>query len=332
MLLVLSVLLAACQGEEPETPRPSAAAVEEPSPEPPPPPPPPICPLTGLEAGGADLNRPALGVKIDNHPRSRPQAGLESADIVYEQLVEGGLTRFLAMFHCGNAGSVGPVRSARLVDPDLLVQHQPALFGYSGAAPQILNKVRSAAGIIDLAHGANGGAYSRRRGRPAPYNLYTSSDVLRGTPAAQGVQGQPKTGLIFDASSAGPPGGPGGIVSFAYSGGNGVSYTFDPATQKYLRAINGAAHRDENQNQLATSNVVVMKVGVQVIGGGVHIAVTGEGEMTVLRNGQAFGGKWIRPAPGDQTTLVDPAGQPIKLLPGNTWIHLVPNTQPIMIQ
>lgn len=348
----MSVLLAACsQAEDPE-PKPEAAAAEEEAP--PPPPEPPKCPLTGLELpAGIDINRPALGIKIDNHPRARPQAGLDTADIVYEELVEGGLTRFLAVFHCGNADRLGPTRSARLVDPDLLVQYQPVLFGYSGAAPPVLVKVKSTGGVIDLEHGLNGAAYSRQGGRRAPHNLFTSSEKLRATKGAQGVMGTPKTGLIFDAAVAiappPPPAPPapvdpaappapapvapvGNKVSFAYSGGNGVSYDFDPAGQKYLRFMNGAPHRAENKAQLSAVNVVIMKVNVQIAAGTPHIQVTGEGEAFVLHNGQSITGKWRRPGLGDQTTLVDGAGQPIRLAPGNTWINLVPTPQAVTVQ
>lgn len=350
LLLLVTILLAACSQAKAPQPRPQAAAEEKAEPPPPPEPPKPVlCPLTGREVpAGMDINRPALGIKIDNHPRARPQAGLETADIVYEELVEGGLTRFLAIFHCGNADRLGPTRSARLVDPDLLVQYQPVLFGYSGAAPPVLVKVQSTGGVIDLVHGSNGAAYSRQPGRPAPHNLFTSTERLRATKGAQGVMGPPKTGLIFDPAVPAPPAPapvdpaappapppappPGTKVSFAYSGGNAVSYVFDPAGQKYLRSMNGVAHRAENQAQLSAVNVVIMKVNVVIAAGTPHITVTGEGEAFVLRNGQSVTGKWVRPGLGDQTTLVDAAGQPIKLAPGNTWIHLVPSPQAVTIQ
>ncbi|MGQ0679524.1 MAG: DUF3048 domain-containing protein [Actinomycetota bacterium] len=364
LLLVLVMLAGACtQKEDPPepTPRPSATVAELPSHEPSPEARP-TCPLTGQESPeGLEVNRPALAIKIDNHPRARPQAGLESADIVYEELVEGGLTRFLAIYHCGDAARLGPTRSARLVDPDLLVQYQPVLFGYSGAAPPVLAKVRSTAGVVDLVHGANGAAYSRQSGRPAPHNLFTSSERLRATSSAQGIVGAPKTGLVFDAAVAQPAPGsatpapgsatpapgsspidvvvppapvvpPGRTVSFAYSGGNSVSYSFDDITQRYLRSMNGSPHRDENQNQLSMVNVVVLKVNIQLAAGTPHITVTGEGEATVLHNGRVVTGRWRRSGLADQITLVDTSGLPIPLAPGNTWINLVPSTQAVTVQ
>src|SRR5687768_10647918 len=113
-LLLLVVLMAACGGDDTSGDDPNvdpATQEEEPT----------LCPLTGVEAAdGVDIDRPALAVKIDNAPPARPQAGLDAADIVYEELGEGGLTRFLTIFHCNDSGEVGPVRSARNVDPDIL--------------------------------------------------------------------------------------------------------------------------------------------------------------------------------------------------------------------
>jgi DUF3048 family protein len=347
LCLLLALAAAACGDEflDPSRRKASPAA----SPEPEPPPPPILCPLTGLEAGTTDITKPVHAVKIDNHPRSRPQAGMLQAEVVYEELVEGGLTRFLVVFHCNNAPRLGPIRSARLVDPDLLVLYAPVLFGYSGAAPQVLSKVRSTAGVINLEHGANGAAYQRVRGRPAPHNLYTSSDALLALPASQGVKGPPRTGYEFDQSllaepplpsplaspdpAAPPPPAPLGFgVDLSYSGGSSVSYTYDPATKKYLRSQGGSPHNDESGAQLSATNVLVFKVPVQVVGGSAHITVTGESDATVLRGGQAVQGKWRRPSLGDQFTLVDASGQPIKLAPGNIWINLVPSDRPVTVK
>jgi len=358
-LLVLFALLAAACDDDPEP----QATRRSPTPsESPPPPPEPIrCPLTGTEAGAVDITRPAMGAKIDNHPRSRPQAGLETADIVYEELVEGGLTRFMGIYHCGDAADLGPVRSARAVDPDILVQYAPVLFAYSGASPNNLNKVAATAGVINLLHGANGPAYARRGGRGAPHNLYTSTENIRSRPAAQGVKGPPRTGIVFNPklgevaspspspspSPTGPatasPGAPapvapppvaapGNKVSFAYSAAAVVSYTYDPATRRYLRTQGGGPHNAASGAQLSGVNVVVMKVPVSRGGSSPEIAVTGSGEAVVLRYGESIHGKWNRPGLADQTTFVDDAGQPIEFAPGNTWINLLPNDQSFTVE
>jgi hypothetical protein len=300
---------------------------------PPPTPPAIVCPLTGVDAGGADLTKPVHAVKIDNAPRARPQVGMPQADVVYEELVEGGLTRFLVVLHCQSAPRLGPIRSARLVDPDLLVQYSPVLFGYSGAAPPVLAKVRSTAGVINLVHGGNGPAYQRSGARPAPHNLYTSSDALLARPAAQGVKGPPRSGYLFDpALLAGPAATTSGSgVDLSYSRASSVSYSYDAASQKYLRSQGGRPHNDESGAQLSATNVLVFKVPVR-LGGSPHIEVTGDGEATVLRGGQAVQGRWQRPSLNDQFTLVDAAGQPIKLAPGNIWVNLVPSDRAVTVR
>lgn len=356
-LMLVALVGTACNNDDPK-PRATQAA-ESASPEPPPPPPEPIrCPLTGVELPpGVDINRPALAIKIDNHPLARPQSGLETADIVYEELVEGGLTRFMGIFHCGDAADLGPTRSARAVDPDIMTQYAPVLFAYSGASPNNLAKVARTAGIINLQHGANGPAYSRRSGRPAPHNLYTSTDRIRSRPAAQGVVGPPKTGLLFNPklvpvppapppappvaaspgapvppppAPVGPP--PGNKISFSYSGAVGVTYTYDPASNKYLRSQGGSPHNAASGARFGGTNIVVMKVPVNRGGSSPEISVAGSGEAIVLRNGQAIHGKWVRITLADQTSLQDDAGQPIELAAGNTWINLLPSDRPFTVE
>ncbi len=291
------------------------------------------CPLTGVDAGVTDLSRPVHAVKIDNAAKARPQVGMPQADVVYEELVEGGLTRFLVVLHCQSAPRLGPIRSARLVDPDLLIPYAPVLFGYSGAAPPVLAKVRSTPGVINLVHGGNGPAYQRSGARPAPHNLYTSSDALLARPLAQGVKGPPSTGYTFDAgllAGAPTPGGSG--VDLSYSRASSASYAYDAASQKYLRSQGGRPHTDESGAQLSATNVLVFKVPVQIVGGSPHIGVTGEGEATVLRAGQAVQGKWRRASVNDHFTLVDNAGQPVNLAPGNIWINLVPSDRSVALR
>ena len=100
--------------------------------------PPPVCPLTGAPAPhGTIPDRPVLAVKIENLPEARPQAGLDRADIVYEEPVEGGITRFIALFQCDEANQVGPIRSGRTTDPEILVQYGKPPLAYSGGAGQV---------------------------------------------------------------------------------------------------------------------------------------------------------------------------------------------------
>lgn len=345
-LLLLVVLLAACGDDGGNGGDNAAPPEEEPI----------LCPLTGVEApSGVDVDRPALAVKIDNAPPARPQAGIEAADIVYEEISEGGLTRFLTVFHCGDADSVGPVRSARTVDPDILREYGTALFGYSGANSQVLGKIAGADFIADLKHGSSGDAYSRASDRRAPYDLMTSTQNLRSAEAAADAQGAPQTGLTFNAAVLEAPAAPaaspaegevaspappaGNSVSFSYSNSNVVRYNYDQANMRYLRFHGDVAHNLSNGQQVGAVNVVVQKVSI--VPGTVRDAsgsptqdttVVGSGEATVLRGGTAVTGTWNRPSLNDNTTFTDASGETIEFAPGNTFIHLVPRERPVTVQ
>lgn len=357
ILVCLLLVMSSCSGGDPAKP---AASAKKPSP----PPKPVFCPLTGVETSrDFPVSRPALAVKIENSVAARPQVGLDKADIVYEELAEGGITRFLAVFHCSDSESLGPIRSARMVDPDILLEYAPVLFAYSGANPLVLDKVKRTKGVTDLRHGNHGDAYRRERGRKAPHDLFSSTPALRELSDARPVSGSPGTGLVFDAAatttataSAPSPGSkkasaspspspsptqtPAALLRFDYSGvSNLVRYTYDAATGTYLRFHGENAHNSASGKQIAPVNVIVLKVKVTegeirdaAGNASPEIIVTGSGEATVLRGGSAVTGRWTRKSLSDKTTLVDGSGKPIKLLPGRTWIHLVPEDRKVTVQ
>lgn len=360
---VLVLLAAACSKEPP----PKKVAAPSPSPSPKPV----FCPLTGTETSrDFDIQMPALAVKIENSVAARPQAGLNSADVVYEELAEGGITRFLAIFHCTSSSNLGPVRSARAVDTDILLEYAPVLFAYSGANPVVLNKVQTTEGIIDLRHGANGKAYHRESGRAAPHNLFTSIAEIRALKAASEAERGPVSSFVFNLSvtatalpspaptsskspavktSPSPPAlpspspsvvPPGTSVTFSYSSPvNAVKYLYDAAAAGYLRFHGETPHKSVSGEQIRATNVLILKVRVTAgktrdAAGNFspEIVVTGTGEAVILRGGVSATGIWKRAELKDRTTILDAAGKPIPLLPGNIWIHLVPAEQPITVQ
>ena len=154
---------------------PAIPTTGSPSPTTPPSPPPELCPLTGIRPEEGVPNRPALAIKVENLPTARPQTGLSWADIVYEEPVEVGITRFIVIYQCQDASLVEPVRSARHTDPEILVQFGQPLLGYSGAVPQVIQAIREA-GIIDLSDSLVPDAYARDPARPKPHNLTTFID------------------------------------------------------------------------------------------------------------------------------------------------------------
>lgn len=354
--LLVCVVAAGCsKGENPAV---SGTPTPAPSPSPPKPV---LCPLTGLEAPkDVDVNRPALGVKIANSKDARPQAGLENADIVYEILAEGGISRFLAIYHCDGTESLGPIRSARSADVDVLREYEPAILAYSGGHPEVRAKVKATKQLIPALDDENPKLYTFQKGRRAPQNLFSSTTKLR---TVSDRTGAPKIGLVFDHNALGAPASPspspargttaapppppaspsaspaaGNAVTFAFSGTDLRRYTFDPAAGAYLRSHGDTAHNSVSGQQLRTNNVVVLKVNVtqsnykDAAGNfSPEITVTGGGEAVVLRGGTSITGKWMRNGLSDKMRLVDAAGKDIALLPGRTWVHLVPNGQAVTV-
>ena len=287
------------------------------------------CPLTGVEPSrGRVPERPALAVKIENASVSRPQAGLQSADIVYEQPVEGGITRFIAIFQCRNAERVGPVRSVRESDPAILVQFGSPLFGYAGGVAAIEEAVRDA-GIQDLNYKIAVEAYTRDPNRTPPHDLYTTTRALyrsgRGSPEVP----EPVFTYEEDAPSEGARRAREVHVNFSPE--SDVLWRYRRGQNRYLRFHGEEAHTLEDGNQVSSTNVIVQVVQVRLTGrtdpAGNPVpepVVLGRGQAFVFRNGRLIRGQWIREGRGDITRFEDRQGNEIALAPGTTWVELFP--------
>jgi hypothetical protein len=343
LLAVLGIvaLLAACGGEAApiaeETPTPTPEPTEEATPEPEPEPEPTdepteepidaaLAPLTGLPLEDPEaVGRPVLALKIDNAPAARPQQHLHFADVVIEELVEGGTTRFIALYHSRDPGPVGPVRSGREVDADLLPAFQPVL-GSSGAAPEVLALFR-AADITSYAEGELSGAFFRDPERRAPHNVFANLQPLWDAagdlpPAASPWPIGPADG-IEDAPEATE-------VALRFPA-HSASWTWDDDLGEWLREQGGAPHVVTVDEQLAAANVVVMLVDVRPgsrrdASGTptVDIDVLGEGDALVLRDGRAIEARWRKESQSDQLEWLTADGEPLPLAPGRTWIELLP--------
>jgi hypothetical protein len=299
------------------------------------PPPPPVCPLTGAKpANGVVPNRPALAVKVENIPESRPQTGLSWADIVYEEPVEGGITRFIAVYQCQNASRIEPVRSARLTDPDILMQFGHPLFGYSGAVPQVVGRVK-ARGLVDVNALKAVKEYHRDSNRLPPHNLYTSTAELYA--AGHSTQAAPKA--IFTYSRKPRKGAvKASEVHLPYSNSSDVFWKWSGSKRRWLRFHGTVPHLLSDGTQVAAVNVVVQVVKVVNTDitdvNGVpspEVVATGTGKAYVFRNGKVIEGTWSRPALSNVTKFVTDGGKEIHLAAGNTWVELYPNTLPITI-
>ncbi len=294
----------------------------------------PTYPLTGLAVSGAHrVARPALIVKVDNAPRARPQAGLIEADIVIEEQVEGGVTRFAAVFQSTDASAVGPVRSARSTDIAVVSEFNRPLFAYSGANARFLQLVR-AAPLVDVGVDAATAAYGRDPKRPSPYNLFTSTAALFAR--APKTAGPPPPPPQFAFRPAGQPPAGAGVAKVVHIGlkfpgtfGPNVTYDWDAPSGTWRRGEDGSAHLDSAGRQFAPRNVVVQfitytptglvdQAGAPVFQG----ELVGAGEAWIFTGGMLVKGHWSRPTAAAVTTYTDAAGAPIQLTPGQTWVEL----------
>jgi hypothetical protein len=302
---------------------------------------PPTCPLTGVAPHHAVPDRPALAIKVENLPEARPQAGLERADVVYEEPVEGGITRFIVVYQCQDAKRVGPVRSARLTDPDVLIQFGTStLFGYAGGVPRV-EKAVADRGLHDVNYDEQAAikaqAYERDPDRSEPHNLYTSTGALY----RAGHEKDGKPAPVFSYRKKPPAGAassPAHTVHLDWSSTSNVFWTWNPKRAVWLRSYDTGPAMLEGDRQIAATNVVVQVVKVEdtgivdVIGTPSPEAVTvGTGKAYVFRDGRVVEGTWKRPSVHALTRFFDSSGKRIPLAPGTTWVELLPDTVPVEI-
>jgi hypothetical protein len=294
----------------------------------------PTCPLTGAATPlGSVPQRPAMAVKIDNYPAGRPQSGLDKADIVFEEPVEGGITRFAAVFQCNNAGLIGPVRSARNIDIGILGQlGNPLLAHVGGIDPVIANIDASPLVNVDL--GASDSLMIHPAGRVPPDADFTSTSLVYGTHPSMTTPPQP----LFTYSDNPPAGGsPVSTVNIDFSGTSNVTWKYNPALHAFQRFYNGNQPDmlvDGVQNTAA--NVVVQYVQISYgpwaenEEGGLEVQAAlypnESGTAEIYRSGYAFPATWHRSTLGSPTQFVNSNGVPIALQPGQTWVELVPST------
>jgi Protein of unknown function (DUF3048) N-terminal domain/Protein of unknown function (DUF3048) C-terminal domain len=296
--------------------------------------PPPACPLTGAAAPlGSVPQRPAMAVKIDNYPDGRPQSGLDKADIIFEEPVEGGITRYAAVFQCNNAGLIGPVRSARNIDIGILGQLGNPLLAHVGGINPVIANI-DASPIVNVDLGASDSLMIHPPGRVSPDADFTSTALVYGTHPNMTTPPQP----LFTYSGATPAGGsPVYSINIDFSNTANVTWKYNTALHAFQRFYNGNAPDALMDGVVNTAaNVVVQYVPISYgpwaendIGGlEVQAALypNASGTAMVYRSGVAIPATWHRGALGSPTQFVDGSGNAIPLQPGQTWVELVPST------
>ena len=302
-------------------------------------------PLTGRPLNGGPVTRRPLYVKIDNNHTARPHYGISRADQVYEWLVEGLTTRLAAVFHSQAPDVIGSVRSARMTDRPI-VPSLAAAFVYSGGGPEELMGLHYDDAVahryIDLLPGYGWGY--REASRPAPYNYFTTYEALRNALASAPGGDDPVNVPAWDflpATVTDPLAGGFGpsvaanTLSVPYRDGFAVRYQYDAASRTYARYDDGVREVDgANGEAIVARDVVVIQTEVHLTdqwgldpsgSPKLDMQLTGTGRGFVFRDGRRQEVTWSRPDIVDVFELRNPAGEAVRLSPGQTWIHIVPS-------
>lgn len=297
--------------------------------------------INGLDgkavAKKADSVLRVIGVMVDNHPDAWPESGVGKAKIVYEAPVEGGLTRYLAIFDSKqNVAEVGPVRSARAYFLDWLQEYGRGLYMHSGGSPEALNLIKSR-NIFDANEFFWGEYYWRDEARFAPHNLYTNSENWGKVVSRYG-----STGSLFTTDKAwqysklvGQTIGKKGGLKIPFSDDYAVTWTYDAKALNYSRSLNGSKEIDKDGAAVTARNILVQITGVRDVAnddkGRQAIVTVGSGDAIILKKGGVIYGTWKKSSLTGRTRFYDKNKKEIVLVPGNTWVEVVPKDVNVVV-
>ena len=285
-------------------------------------------PLTGsLVDNEAATKQAVTAIMIENSPDARPQSGLKQAGVVFEAVAEGGITRFLTLHQQDKPQLIGPVRSLRMYYVDWLAPFNASVAHVGGSAAA-LAEVRNG-NYRDIDQFFNSGSYWRASDRYAPHNVYTSFERLDALNAAKGYNESTFTGFTrVDGKASDAPNAT--SISVGISGPlYNSSYTYDAASNTYLRSQGGAPHLDREDGQITPSSVVVLKVNMTKVmedGYRESITTTGSGEAVIFQNGTVQTVTWTKADRGSQIKFTDGNGADVPLVRGQTWITAIPTS------
>ncbi|MGN8247292.1 DUF3048 domain-containing protein [Cellulomonas soli] len=291
-------------------------------------------PLTGVVAD-EPADRPALAVKIENPREVRPQTGIDQADMVWEEVVEGGVTRFVAVFHSQVPAEIGPIRSVRPMDPAIAAPLH-GLIAFSGGQAAFVNAL-GASGLQLLSHDAGDDGFYRKKGvLPAPHNVYGKPETFWAQADATHTAAPPEQFPIArraDQSTVVLNGTPATSLTTTLSGYAQPSWSWDAASATWLRTEGTSPATAASGARLAATNVVALRVTlvdsgtIDPAGSAVpETKLVGSGEGVVAVGGRTLDVTWSKSAVDAPLTLSTADGTPVSLAPGVTWVELVPKS------
>jgi hypothetical protein len=264
---------------------------------------------------------PVLAVKIDNVRAARPQTGLDAADIVYAEQVEGGLSRLMAVYATRLPEAVGPVRSARETDLELLRQFDDPTLAFSGAQRKLLPLIDRAPLNAESPESAASGVYYRGADRAAPHNLYLRPQrLIAAAPGADALT----TGFRYGAAPEGGTPEASRTVRFPSAR---FTFTWSADRHGWLVSMDGTPTVTTDDKRIAAATVVVQHVKVReskyhdVLGNNSpYTQSIGSGRAQVLRDGRAFDAKWRRGSATEGTDFTTADGTPVNFAKGQVWV------------
>ena len=288
-------------------------------------------PLTGVELGGAGVSGPSIAVKIDNTGAGRPQVGISAADIVFEELVEGGVTRYLAIFHTAIPDEVGPVRSGRPQDADLVAPFG-GVFVFSGVGNSNVREIIRRSGVQMVEHDTSGGTedgafFFRSDRKPAPLNLHIeAAQLLAGYSSLEA----PETHFNYKTDPAEATAVVSGVEASSlravFSSGIESIWKWDAASGTYLKFLtNGSPDTDANGTQISATNVIVLSPNYVDSEGLPTAVIAGQSDRAfIATGGKVLEGRFTSEGFGGSIELTDSEGNPAFLSPGKTFVLLAP--------
>lgn len=284
-----------------------------------------LAPLSGETVPVGALTAPSLAAKVDNHPDARPQIGLERTDLVFEELVEGGLTRYVAVWQSDVPAEIGPIRSIRPMDPDI-VSPLGGIIAYSGGQYRFVVMMQET-NVYNAIHGLRDTAdvMFRTPDKRGPHDVVVRAPELIARhldiPApAQQFAFAPD----LASSSAVREGTPTASIALRFGAASTPSWTWDADRAVWARAQSGVPDVDSTGVPYSAVNVVVVRVPVTFGLGVPKTELIGSGEAWVSSGGMTVHATWSKGSRTDPIRLVDDTGTVVRLAPGNSWIELVP--------
>lgn len=286
-------------------------------------------PLTGemIEDPSLIPDRAALIVKIPNNPAALPQAGLNQADIVFEEIINDHITRFAAVFHSQGTGSnpIGPIRSGRAQDLNIALAFNRPLFAWSGGNPAVTKAIEKS-DLVDLSANYTSGYYRRSGRNGSPHNLFSSTDALW----AQAPDVEQRPSPVFTYSTPGEvlTGEPASVIELTLDSID-VRWEYDAASGRYLRWQNGKSHDTEDDGQIWADNVVVFVADYtkNALDGNPDAMALGSNTVYIFSDGIVRVGVWMRSHATDPFLFFNNASDLVTMpvSPGRTWVEVPRN-------